>query len=73
MSFPALFLACQAAEHLPPLEDDEFGLSWSDLDAAPTLDVTWALYRSEGAGLIFGVLSVEQQTVDGFLHDVVIP
>ena len=59
MSFPALSLACQAVDRLPPLDDEEFGCSWSDLDAAPGLDVVWALYRSEGAGLVFGVLSVD--------------
>lgn len=60
MSFPALFLACQAAEHLPPPEDEEFGfLSWSDIEASP-LDIRWAMYRSEGAGLVFGVVGVRQ-------------
>lgn len=55
MSFPALSLAVQAAYALPPLEDEEFGLSWSDLDWSPDFVLTWALYRSEGAGLILGV------------------
>lgn len=60
MSFPALFLACQAAEHLPPPDDEEFGpLSWSDIEASP-LDVRWAMYRSEGAGVIFGMVDVRQ-------------
>ncbi len=35
MSFPALFLACQAAEQLPPLDDEEFGMGWSDITAPP--------------------------------------
>lgn len=68
MSFPALFLACQAAEHLPPLEDEEFGLSWSEIDAAPDLTVRWAMYRSEGAGVMFGVLDVRQSTFDEWLN-----
>lgn len=60
MSFPALFPACQAVATLPPPDDEEFGaLSWSDITANP-LDITWALYRCEGAGLVFGVLSVAQ-------------
>ncbi len=72
MSFPAMFLACQAAEHLPPPDDEEFGpLAWSDITASP-LDIRWAMYRSEGAGVIFGVLSVEQ-TTDGFIDAVFIP
>ncbi len=61
MSFPALFLACQAVDHLPPLDDEEFGVGWSDLDASPVLIVGWALYRSESAGLILGVLSIERR------------
>ncbi len=63
MSFPALFLACQAVDHLPPLDDEEFDVGWSDLDAAPVLSVGWALYRSEGAGLVFGVTSIERRLV----------
>lgn len=69
MSFPALFLACQAVEHLPPIEDDEFGISWSDLDQPPGLDVTWLMYRSEGAGVIFGVKDVRQMTLDEWLYE----
>lgn len=63
MSFPALYLACQAAANLEPLEDEEFGLTWADLDVMPDLDVTWARYRSVGAGTLFGVKAVQQQTV----------
>lgn len=60
MSFPALYLACQAAATLPPPDDEEFGpLSWSDITASP-LDVRWAMYRSEGAGVIFGMVDVRQ-------------
>lgn len=72
MSFPALFLACQAVSVLEPMEDDEFGLSWSDLDVGPELDVRWALYRSEGSGVVFGVLSVDQQTISGFIDSAVV-
>ena len=61
MSFPALTLACQAVDRLPPLDDEEFGVGWADLDDAPVLEVGWALYRSEGAGLVFGVMSIERR------------
>lgn len=67
MSLPALYLACQAAEHLAPPEEDEFGLSWADLGITPPLVVDWALYRSAGAGLVFGVRSVRQETFDEWL------
>lgn len=60
MSFPALFLACQAVEHLPPLEDEEFGIGWSDINAGPGLDIRWAMYLSEAAGLVFGVVDVRE-------------
>lgn len=66
MSFPALFLACQAVANLEPL-DDEFGLSWSDLGVGPELDITWALYQSIGAGLVFGVKAVEQQSLGNWM------
>lgn len=69
MSFPALYLACQAAANIEPLEDEEFGLTWVDLDASPNLDVTWAAYRSEGAGVIFGVKEIRQQTLDQWMSD----
>lgn len=60
MSFPGMFLACQAVANMPPLDDEEFGLSWLDLDAGPgALHVTWAMYRSMGAGVVFGVKSVD--------------
>ncbi len=71
MSFPALFLACQAAEHLPPLDDEEFGLTWTSLGVEQDWEVRWALYRSEGAGLVFGVLSVEQHYPAGYVDPVV--
>lgn len=58
MSFTALALAVDAAHALEPLEDDEFGLTWPEIDWAPDLDVDWVLYRSAGAGLILGVRSV---------------
>jgi len=58
MSFTALALAVEAAHALDPLEDDEFGLSWADLDRAPTLDVRWVMYRSEGAGVLLRVQAV---------------
>lgn len=57
MSFPALFLAAQAAEVLPPLEDEEFGATWRDVECLG-LDVEWVLYRSAGAGVILGVKDV---------------
>lgn len=60
MSFPALFLACQAAASLPTLDDDEFGLSWADIDYRPGLEIIWAAYRSAGAGIIFGVKDVRE-------------
>lgn len=63
MSFPALYLACQATQHLPEHDDDEFGLCWSDIGEGPPMDITWAMYRSEGLGLIFGVLRVDAPTL----------
>ena len=57
MSFPALYLACQALNTLPTLDDEEFGVSWTDLDMLG-LDVEWVIYRSGGVGLIFGVRDV---------------
>ena len=68
MSFPALALAVDAAYVMPPLEDDEFGLTWSDFPDHPVIDVTWALYRSAGAGLILGVKSTHTPTLDEFLE-----
>jgi hypothetical protein len=56
VSFPALFLAAQAFKVLPPLEDEEFDLSWGDLGNG--LDIEWVLYRSAGAGTILGVKDV---------------
>lgn len=55
MSFPSLVLTC---DHLRSLDDDE-----SASGVSPVLSVGWALYRSEGAGLILGVLSVERRLV----------
>lgn len=57
MSFPALYLACQALNCLPTLEDDEFGVSWEDLEIGG-LDIEWVIYRSGGVGFIFGVRNV---------------
>ncbi len=59
MSFPALFIAAQATEHCPPLEDDEFGLNWSDLEYHPDMHVTWAMYETVTGAIKFGVKSVE--------------
>lgn len=64
MSFQALFLAVQAVEVMEPLDDEEFGMAWSDLDICPALVVRWARYRSEGAGEMFGVVLVTPQTFD---------
>jgi hypothetical protein len=58
MSFPALYLACQAVATLPTLDDDEFGVSWSDLDAIG-LDVNWVIYEAMTGATIFGVRSVD--------------
>ena len=55
VSFPALALAVDAAYAVPPLEDEEFGVGWLDLDEVPAILVDWVLYRSLGAGLILGV------------------
>ena len=57
MSFPAPYLACQAVSTLPTLDDEEFGVSWADVEVSG-LDVQWIIYRSGGVGLIFGVRNV---------------
>ncbi|MCA1572575.1 MAG: hypothetical protein LC798_20205 [Chloroflexi bacterium] len=64
MSFPALYLAVQAAYAWEPIEDNEFGITWSDIGEGPPMDVTWVTYRSEGAGLVTGVLRVDAPTLN---------
>ena len=46
MSLPVLAAVVDAVDLLlPPIEDEEFGLGWADIEAPP-FEVTWVAYRN---------------------------
>ena len=55
MSFEALRLAVEAARCAPWPDDEEFGIPFVEMCDDLELDIEWVAYRSEGAGVIFGV------------------
>lgn len=59
MSFAVLAVVVDAVNLLlPPIEDEEFGLGWADIEAPP-LVVIWAAYPSMGGQVISGAYRVE--------------
>lgn len=58
MSFAVLAVVVDAVDLLlPPIEDEEFGLGWADIEAPP-FEVTWAAYRSINGLVISGAYKV---------------
>lgn len=59
MSFAVLAVVVDAVNLLlPPIEDEEFGLAWVDIEAPP-FEVTWAAYRSINGQVISGAYKVD--------------
>ena len=57
MSLPLLALAAQAASTCDAgPEDEEFGLTLAELGEPEVVYARWGLYRSDGAGVVLGII-----------------